>query len=115
VPWQALNAMLLACAGAASGEAVASLQHVMQLGAVPDTWAPDGSSVRIAASPNHECHRCSSRGSVNWTALPGRDCAGCPAIRLASHALGCIALLAAMCAYNAALGGSTLAQFVLVR
>ena len=46
MPGQALNAMLLACAGAANGEAVASLQHVMQLGAVPDTWAPDGSSVR---------------------------------------------------------------------
>ncbi len=47
--WQALNAMLLACAGIASNEAVESLLHVMHLGAVPDTWAPDGSSVRSCA------------------------------------------------------------------
>ena len=43
---EVLNAMLLACAGAASSEAVASLVHVIDLGAVPDTWAPNGSSVR---------------------------------------------------------------------
>ena len=40
--------MLLACAGNPSREAVASLVHVMVAGAVPDTWAPDGSSVRTS-------------------------------------------------------------------
>ena len=44
--------MLLACASTASNEAVASLLHVMHLGAVPDTWAPDGSSVRFCAGLN---------------------------------------------------------------
>ncbi len=44
--------MLLACAGIASNEAVESLLHVMHLGAVPDTWAPDGSSVRPCRSPS---------------------------------------------------------------
>ena len=40
--------MLLACAGNPSREAVAALVHVMAAGAVPDTWAPDGSSVRVS-------------------------------------------------------------------
>ena len=47
--------MLLACAGIASNEAVASLLHVMQLGAVPDTWAPDGSSVRSCVYQSQFC------------------------------------------------------------
>ena len=43
---QVLNAMLLACAGIKSPEAMASISALLAAGAVPDTWAPNGSSVR---------------------------------------------------------------------
>ena len=43
---QVLNAMLLACAGDGGGEAVAALRVLLDAGAVADTWAPNGSSVR---------------------------------------------------------------------
>lgn len=42
---QVLNAMLLACASISSDEAVTSMARLLQAGAVPDTWAPNGSSV----------------------------------------------------------------------
>lgn len=44
--WQVLNAMLLACAGINSAEALKSITALLKAGAVPDTWAPNGSSVR---------------------------------------------------------------------
>ena len=45
---QVLNAMLLACSGNASEIAVQAMQYLLQEGAVPDTWAPNGSSVSYA-------------------------------------------------------------------
>lgn len=42
---QVLNAMLLACSGDATSVAVDAMQYLLQEGAVPDTWAPNGSSV----------------------------------------------------------------------
>ena len=41
-----LNAMLLACAGDGSDSAVAAMRALLEAGAVADTWAPNGSSVR---------------------------------------------------------------------
>lgn len=38
--------MLLACAGIRSEEALKSISALLDAGAVPDTWAPNGSSVR---------------------------------------------------------------------
>ena len=43
---QVLNAMLLACAGDGSDGAVAAMRALLEAGAVADTWAPNGSSVR---------------------------------------------------------------------
>lgn len=45
---QVLNAMLLACSGDATDVAVEAMQFLLQEGAVPDTWAPNGSSVSVA-------------------------------------------------------------------
>ena len=42
---QVLNAMLLACSGDAGKTAVEAMEYLLQEGAVPDTWAPNGSSV----------------------------------------------------------------------
>ncbi len=39
--------MLLACAGISSEEALKSISALLEAGAVPDTWAPNGSSVRF--------------------------------------------------------------------
>lgn len=44
---QVLNAMLLACSGDATSVAVDAMQHLLKEGAVPDTWAPNGSSVSL--------------------------------------------------------------------
>ena len=41
--------MLLACSGDASADAVEAMQNLLQEGAVPDTWAPNGSSVSTHA------------------------------------------------------------------
>lgn len=50
---EVLNAMLLACAGDAGGAAVAAMKKLLQDGAVPDTWAPNGSSaLMLAAAAN---------------------------------------------------------------
>jgi hypothetical protein len=46
---QVLNAMLLACAGVDSRDALTSIEALLEAGAVPDTWAPNGSSVSSAA------------------------------------------------------------------
>jgi hypothetical protein len=46
--WQVLNAMLLGCAGETGPTAVQALNAALAGGAVPDTWAPNGSSVRTA-------------------------------------------------------------------
>ena len=43
---QVLNAMLLGCAGEQGEEPVQALSAALAGGAVPDTWAPNGSSVR---------------------------------------------------------------------
>lgn len=43
---QVLNAMLLGCAGEKGQTAVQALNAALAGGAVPDTWAPNGSSVR---------------------------------------------------------------------
>lgn len=42
---QVLNAMLLACSGDATAVAVEAMRYLLKEGAVPDTWAPNGSSV----------------------------------------------------------------------
>ncbi len=45
--------MLLACAGDASEVAVRAMNRLLKQGAVPDTWAPNGSSaLMLAASCN---------------------------------------------------------------
>lgn len=48
---QVLNAMLLACAGHATATSLAATRKLLAAGAVPDTWAPSGSSsLMLAAS-----------------------------------------------------------------
>lgn len=50
---EVLNAMLLACAGEASDSAVKAMKRLLEQGAVPDTWAPNGSSaLMLAAAAN---------------------------------------------------------------
>ena len=39
--------MLLACSGDAGNTAVEAMDYLLQEGAVPDTWAPNGSSVML--------------------------------------------------------------------
>ena len=46
---QVLNAMLLACSGDSTNSAVEAMQYLLQEGAVPDTWAPNGSSVSLTS------------------------------------------------------------------
>lgn len=43
--------MLLACSGDATSIAVEAMQFLLQEGAVPDTWAPNGSSVSHTNPP----------------------------------------------------------------
>ena len=43
--------MLLACSGDATSVAVEAMQYLLQEGAVPDTWAPNGSSVSHSTPP----------------------------------------------------------------
>lgn len=48
---EVLNALLLACAGEGkSAVAVAALRALLAAGAVPDTWAPNGSSALMLAA-----------------------------------------------------------------
>lgn len=47
---QLLNAMLLACSGHGSGDALASMRALLGAGAVCDTWAPNGSSALMLAA-----------------------------------------------------------------
>ncbi|BDA50422.1 probable Ankycorbin at N-terminal half [Coccomyxa sp. Obi] len=47
---EVLNAMLLACAGINSPEALKSISALLEAGAVPDTWAPNGSSALMLAA-----------------------------------------------------------------
>lgn len=48
---EVLNALLLACAGEGkSTVAVAALRALLAAGAVPDTWAPNGSSALMLAA-----------------------------------------------------------------
>jgi ankyrin repeat protein len=51
---EVLNALLLACAGEGSSTvAVAAMRALLAAGAVPDTWAPNGSSaLMLAAAAN---------------------------------------------------------------
>jgi hypothetical protein len=51
---EVLNALLLACAGeGSSAVAVAAMRALLAAGAVPDTWAPNGSSaLMLAAAAN---------------------------------------------------------------
>lgn len=51
---EVLNAMLLACAGdGTAGVAVQAMRRLLASGAVPDTWAPNGSSaLMLAAAAN---------------------------------------------------------------
>ena len=59
---QVLNAMLLACAGDGSDGAVAAMRALLEAGAVADTWAPNGSSVRalkcVAVPEGLLCRMC---------------------------------------------------------
>ena len=41
--------MLLACSSDGTSAAVDAMQYLLQEGAVPDTWAPNGSSVSVAS------------------------------------------------------------------
>lgn len=47
---EVLNAMLLACAGDGSDAAVTAMARLLRDGAVPDTWAPNGSSALMLAA-----------------------------------------------------------------
>ena len=48
---EVLNALLLACAGdGKSAVAVAAMRLLLAAGAVPDTWAPNGSSALMLAA-----------------------------------------------------------------
>ena len=48
---EALNALLLACSGSSTPEALTSMRNLTEKGAVPDTWAPNGqSSLMLAAA-----------------------------------------------------------------
>ncbi len=47
---EVLNAMLLACAGEGSAAAVSAMSKLLKEGAVPDTWAPNGSSALMLAA-----------------------------------------------------------------
>lgn len=47
---EVLNAMLLACAGSGSAEALAAMRRLLAAGAVCDTWAPNGSSALMLAA-----------------------------------------------------------------
>ncbi|WIA18218.1 hypothetical protein OEZ85_009690 [Tetradesmus obliquus] len=48
---EVLNALLLACAGeGSSATAVAAMRALLAAGAVPDTWAPNGSSALMLAA-----------------------------------------------------------------
>lgn len=47
---QVLNAMLLACAGHTSADALAAMRALLAAGAVCDTWAPNGSSALMLAA-----------------------------------------------------------------
>lgn len=47
---QVLNAMLLACSGDAGKVAVGAMEYLLREGAVPDTWAPNGSSVSLRSA-----------------------------------------------------------------
>lgn len=47
---EVLNAMLLACAGDGSPVAVKAMGRLLSQGAVPDTWAPNGSSALMLAA-----------------------------------------------------------------
>ncbi len=42
--------MLLACAGIKSGGALEAITALLRAGAVPDTWAPNGSSALMLAA-----------------------------------------------------------------
>ncbi len=62
---QVLNAMLLGCAGEKGSTAVQVLNAALAGGAVPDTWAPNGSSVRLSLvlGAMHD-HTCTSRDGM---------------------------------------------------
>lgn len=47
---EVLNAMLLACAGDGGPPAVSTMRELLVAGAVPDTWAPNGSSALMLAA-----------------------------------------------------------------
>jgi ankyrin repeat protein len=47
---EVLNAMLLGCAGDGGAAAVAAMRELLAAGAVPDTWAPNGSSALMLAA-----------------------------------------------------------------
>ena len=42
--------MLLACAGIKSADALEAIAALLRAGAVPDTWAPNGSSALMLAA-----------------------------------------------------------------
>ena len=47
---QVLNALLLACSGSSTPEALDSMKALLACGAVCDTWAPNGSSALMLAA-----------------------------------------------------------------
>lgn len=47
---EVLNAMLLACAGSGARAAPRVMRELLGAGAVPDTWAPNGSSALMLAA-----------------------------------------------------------------
>jgi hypothetical protein len=48
--FEVLNALLLACCGHTTKAALASVTALVAAGAVPDTWAPNGSSALMLAA-----------------------------------------------------------------
>ena len=87
--------MLLACAGIKSAEALKAITALLQAGAVPDTWAPNGSSALMLAAAvdsveairilldngaTVELQVCAAHGLevlMNLTDVVGYCCTGC--------------------------------------
>jgi hypothetical protein len=67
---EVLNALLLACAGEGSSTvAVAAMRALLAAGAVPDTWAPNGSSALMLAAAANGVAALKVGGSGGWYAL----------------------------------------------
>lgn len=82
--------MLLACSGDATSVAVEAMQYLLQEGAVPDTWAPNGSSVSHANSYNNLL-KCMAHQSHTHSAISS-PCMHLQALMLAASVDGVAAI-----------------------